>query len=119
MRRDDIAVQRAAKRMVANESTVTLWHNFSDELRDALVDVAVMDAVRLSDDDSTIKTCQLIAFREQLVEMLAEGVVVGKTRRGLRFDRDREDKRESEAYERGHKDGREQTHAKYCAKETP
>lgn len=117
MRLDDVAVKQVAKRMVSSEQTITLWDSFFDELRDALVDAAVMDAVRLSHDESTIRTCQLISFRERLVEVLAEGVFVGKTRRGLRFDRDREDRRERDAYERGHKDGREQTHAKYAGTE--
>jgi hypothetical protein len=112
MRRDDVAVKRTAHTMLCDSTTVALWHVFSDELRDALVDSAVMDAVRLSDDESTIRTCQLIAFRERLVEMLGDGVMIGKTRRGLRFDRDRDDKREVEAYERGHLAGREQERAK-------
>jgi hypothetical protein len=92
------AARTVAKRLLESASTVTLWTSFSDELRDALLDSAVMDAVRLAHEDSVISANKLVAFRDLIVELLAEGVFIGKSKRGLRFDRDREARREMVAY---------------------
>lgn len=101
MKTDKIAARNVAKRLVCNDALVTLWSNFSDELRDMMIDAAVMDQVRLSNDEATIETGQLVAFRKRVVEALAEGVFIGKRRCGLMFERDREARRERAAYERG------------------
>lgn len=90
MRLDDAAAKACAKRLVSNRSLVTLWSHFSDELREMIVDAAVMDAVRLADDETPVETGRLIAFRGRVVSALAEGVFVGKTKHGLTFERDRE-----------------------------
>lgn len=101
MRTDETAALRVAKTFLANASLVTLWTNFSDELRDMMVDSAVMDAIRMCDDESKLTAAQVVAFRDLVVKEMADGVFIGKTRRGLMFERDREERRERAAYERG------------------
>lgn len=99
MRLDDSALKLAAKRLIG--AYATLWHHVTDELRDALVDSEVMNAIRLADEDGLVTPAQLLDFRARLVTALTEGVYVGRTRRGLTFDRDRDARRERLAYEAG------------------
>jgi hypothetical protein len=99
MRIDEVAVKVAAKRLICSHAQ--LWYNFTDELRDALVDMAVMDALRLADEDGLITPAKLLDFRARLILTLANGVCFGKARRRLTFERDREARRELLAHEAG------------------
>jgi hypothetical protein len=64
----------------------------SDEIREALVDRAVMDRVRLADENDEVTAGQLVEFRERVLSALEEGVFIGKTRHGLMLDRAREER---------------------------
>ena len=101
-RYSDIAIKDCAK--AAIERYGSIWPHFSDTVRDALLDAAIMDAVRAADAaDShfTFSAHELVEFRAGVAQALAGGVMVGRTKRGLTFDRDREDRRERDAYARG------------------
>lgn len=102
------AVKNCAKSAIARFRAT--WTCFGDEIRDALLDSSIMDSVRWADSaDSTFSftASELIDFRARVVEVLAAGVFVGKTKHGLTFDRDREERREKAAYDRGIEDGKE------------
>jgi hypothetical protein len=104
---NDMAIKQCAK--AALSRFASMWTYFDDEIRDAMLDSAIMDEVRRADSaDSgfTFTASDLIHFRLCVARALADGVFVGKSKRGLMFDRDREERREHAAYERGVEAGR-------------
>lgn len=92
MRLDAAFVRDTAKAMI-NGDAARIWTYVGDEIREALIDRAVMDCVRLADETSPVTTGQLVEFRGRLVELLEEGVFIGKSKHGLMLDSVREERR--------------------------
>lgn len=84
MRFDDRFVRATAKMMLGGDAA-RIWTYVSDEIREALLDRAVMDFVR-SAVNTLVTPAELVEFRERLVVTLAEGVFIGKVKRVLMLD---------------------------------
>ncbi len=93
MRFDDKFIIATAKSLLSSSTVATVWPYVSDEIREALLDRAVMDCVRRADSDNPITPSQLVAFRDTLQKVLEDGVFVGKTKHGLMLDTVREERR--------------------------
>lgn len=62
----------------------TLWYQFTDDLRWALVDATIMDYVQLAaacDANKPMTPQELIDFRQMFVDVLAEGIPRGSAGR--------------------------------------
>jgi hypothetical protein len=92
MRIDDKFILSVAKSLLSS-STANAWPYVSDEIREALLDRAVMDCIRLSNSDNPISPDQLCNFRNTLQKVLEDGVFIGKSKRGLMLDSVREERR--------------------------
>ncbi len=104
---NDMAVSNCAKSAISRFGP--MWNVVSDEVRDAFLDSAIMDSIRLAesvDGSFAFSASDVVAFRARVIAALDAGVFVGRSKHGLRFDRVREERRVMAAYEQGVGDGK-------------
>lgn len=79
MRMDPKIVREIARKFV-DSSIAKLWYFVTSDVRNALIDSIVMDAVRMAhavDNNTALTPAQLLEFRAALVKALHDGVPRG------------------------------------------
>jgi hypothetical protein len=83
MRMSHDVIREIARQFVASDRA-KLWYFVTSDVRDALIDSVVMDAVRMAhavDNNTALTPAQLLEFRAALVKALHDGVPRGSAGR--------------------------------------